>query len=244
MGALSLPHALRYLTVGYAFVQMTHGRSSSNVYRLEGYGREALFLKVAPPAESALLQGEAERLRWLAGKAPVPEFIDFAEDSRGAYLLMSAVIGTPLIAFNNADQMLQQEMVVLLGNALATLHATEIGMSFPSNPVEGVPPRSLEVEFEPLEGRQAEILRGLQARWPLAQRVFVHGDPCLPNVLVRDGELAGFVDLGGAGVGDPFKDLALALWSLEYNYGVGWEDALLGAYLGRPGSTAGSSRGR
>ena len=29
---------------------------------------------------------------------------------------------------------------------------------------------------------------------------------------------------------DPYRDLALALWSLEYNYGAGWEETFLEAY--------------
>ncbi len=57
-----------------------------------------------------------------------------------------------------------------------------------------------------------------------------HGDPCLPNVLVLNGEFSGFVDLGSAAVDDPVQDLALALWSLEYNYGAGWGETLLHAY--------------
>lgn len=45
----------------------------------------------------------------------------------------------------------------------------------------------------------------------------VHGDYCLPNILVKNGKIAGFVDLGGAGIGDPWRDYAWAIWSLEYN---------------------------
>jgi aminoglycoside phosphotransferase len=38
------------------------------------------------------------------------------------------------------------------------------------------------------------------------------------------------VDLGALGVGDRWGDLAIATWSAEWNYGPGWEDALLRAY--------------
>ena len=47
---------------------------------------------------------------------------------------------------------------------------------------------------------------------------FVHGDLCLPNIYVNEyDELAGFIDLGNAGLGDRFYDIAWLLWSLEYN---------------------------
>lgn len=45
----------------------------------------------------------------------------------------------------------------------------------------------------------------------------IHGDFCLPNILAKDDEVIGFVDLGDAGIGDPWRDYAWAIWSLEYN---------------------------
>ena len=46
---------------------------------------------------------------------------------------------------------------------------------------------------------------------------FVHGDCCLPNVMIYRGKISGFVDLGQAGRGDPWQDYAWCLWSLDYN---------------------------
>ncbi len=47
---------------------------------------------------------------------------------------------------------------------------------------------------------------------------FVHGDLCLPNILVnKENQLVGFIDLGNAGLGDKWYDYAWLLWSLEYN---------------------------
>ena len=45
----------------------------------------------------------------------------------------------------------------------------------------------------------------------------IHGDFCLPNILVKDGKISGFIDLGDAGIGDPWRDYAWCIWSLEYN---------------------------
>lgn len=60
--------------------------------------------------------------------------------------------------------------------------------------------------------------------------VLAHGDYCLPNVLVHDGELSGLVDVGGAGVASPEVDLAAGVWTLQYNYGNGFARAFLDAY--------------
>jgi aminoglycoside phosphotransferase len=60
--------------------------------------------------------------------------------------------------------------------------------------------------------------------------VLVHGDYCLPNVLVKDGALSGLVDVGGAGLGDPRQDLAAGVWTLQYNFGPGLAREFLASY--------------
>jgi aminoglycoside phosphotransferase len=63
-----------------------------------------------------------------------------------------------------------------------------------------------------------------------AGNVLIHGDYCLPNVLVEQGRLIGLVDVGRAGLGDPRDDLAAGLWTLDYNFGHGCAPAFLDAY--------------
>ena len=46
---------------------------------------------------------------------------------------------------------------------------------------------------------------------------FIHGDFCLPNILVKDGQISGFIDTEAGGIGDPWMDYAWCIWSLEYN---------------------------
>jgi kanamycin kinase len=60
--------------------------------------------------------------------------------------------------------------------------------------------------------------------------VLVHGDYCLPNVLLSDGKLSGLVDVGRAGFGNPEVDLAAGVWTLQYNYGLGCAREFLDAY--------------
>jgi aminoglycoside phosphotransferase len=60
--------------------------------------------------------------------------------------------------------------------------------------------------------------------------VLIHGDFCMPNVLVADGKLSALIDVGGAGLGDPRDDLAAGVWTLQYNYGPGLAREFLDAY--------------
>jgi kanamycin kinase len=61
--------------------------------------------------------------------------------------------------------------------------------------------------------------------------VVCHGDACAPNTLIgEDGNYCGHVDLGALGTADRWADLAIATWSLDWNYGPGLEPVLLRAY--------------
>ncbi len=67
--------------------------------------------------------------------------------------------------------------------------------------------------------------------------VLIHGDYCLPNVLVVGGRLTGLVDVGRSGLGDPRDDLAAGLWTLHYNFGHGSGPQFLESY-GAPAMAA------
>lgn len=70
------------------------------------------------------------------------------------------------------------------------------------------------------------------AQIPAIDRLVVcHGDACSPNTIIADdGSLAGHVDLGAMGSADRWADLAVATMATRWNYGTGWEEALLDAY--------------
>lgn len=225
----NLSPALERLRRDYELIPVTHGRSGAQVFRLESPNRETLYLKMVLAPATASLRGEAERLTWLHGKVPAPKVLEFHEDAEGAHLLTTAVPGSALIAFNDASDAVKRHLAARLGEALARLHTVDVtGCPFvhvaehESNPTPS---------FEREEARRAEIMDELRSRLPApATPVLLHGDPCLPNVIVMNDELSGFVDLGSAELGDPRNDLVLALWSLEYNYGAGWGETLLEAY--------------
>ena len=58
-----------------------------------------------------------------------------------------------------------------------------------------------------------------------------HGDACAPNTLLADtGRWTGHVDVDTLGLADRWADLAVATWSVSWNFGPGWERQLLDAY--------------
>ncbi len=57
-----------------------------------------------------------------------------------------------------------------------------------------------------------------------------HGDYCFPNVLIEDGSVTGYLDLGELAVADRWWDLAVGSWSTAWNIGPGWEEVFLDSY--------------
>ena len=48
----------------------------------------------------------------------------------------------------------------------------------------------------------------------------LHGDYCLPNVMLNDWRFSGFIDLGNGGMGDRHVDLYWGAWTLRFNLGT------------------------
>lgn len=75
--------------------------------------------------------------------------------------------------------------------------------------------------------------------WSVIQRdakylrsdTLLHGDYCLPNIMLNNWRFSGFIDLGCAGVGDRHVDLFWGLWSLWFNLKTNkYQDRFLDAY--------------
>jgi len=45
----------------------------------------------------------------------------------------------------------------------------------------------------------------------------LHGDYCLPNIMLDNWKPSGFIDVGGGGVGDKHVDLFWGVWTLNFN---------------------------
>lgn len=244
---MKLPMEVQGLLTGFSWRQVTIGKSNAKTYRLEQNGYPSYFLKVAPAAHIAPLQSsisplleEHRVLTWLKGKLPVPAVAYYTEEGGQAYLLTTALSGRDAASLKGA--LPPTELVSLLGKGLRTIHNLTIAgcgldrsldwamAAAQENTALGLVDES---DFDPERlGRSAqEVLKEVMATRPVHEDlVFTHGDYCLPNVIIDVAAVSGYVDWGRGGIGDPYRDIALAVRSIRYNLGPGLEEAFFAAY--------------
>lgn len=65
----------------------------------------------------------------------------------------------------------------------------------------------------------------------LKNEVLIHGDYCLPNIMLDSWRFSGFIDLGNGGIGDRHIDLFWGAWTLGFNLGTdAYRDVFFDAY--------------
>ena len=65
----------------------------------------------------------------------------------------------------------------------------------------------------------------------LQNDTLLHGDYCLPNIMLDSWRFSGFLDVGNGGVGDKHFDIFWGVWTLFFNLKTNaWYDRFLDAY--------------
>ncbi|MBC9914598.1 APH(3') family aminoglycoside O-phosphotransferase [Chitinophaga varians] len=223
----NLPTDLAHLLADMSPEPITIGYSAASVYRYTS-AHSVFYLKTQPSGQGLRL--EYEVLAWLQDKLPVPVIQYFSTHDTVDYLLTTAVDGEMLCADSYLDN--PELTVKLLADGIQLLSAL---------PIDNCPfDNSLEKK---LEAAAYNITHGLvdtsdwedNNRFPTPQAlldylianrpsqytpVFTHGDYCLPNIFGNQGQVSGFIDIGGAGVADAYQDIALCVRSLKHNFGT------------------------
>ena len=224
MKDIILPEKIRTFTDGKAYTVDEIGKSGNQVLIFED-----MVLKIEK--RSDYVEKQVRIMRWLEGKLPAPKVLAFEIQEYRSFLLMSRVKGEVACA----EYYLEHPQVLLkaLAQALKMLWALDISDC----------PNIRDLDAELTEARYrvendlvdmdnaepatfgeggfespAHLLQWLEENRPERELVFSHGDFCLPNVLLVDGEVSGFIDLGDAGVGDKWRDIALCYRSLKHNF--------------------------
>lgn len=203
----------------------TIGCSKAGVYRYSSPGK-TLYLKIEQ--KQGELEAEYRNLSWLQGRLPVPEIIEWFQNDEFDYLLMSGLDGKML---RDDEYLRNPELAVsLLAEGINMIRSLDIG----GCPIHNGTDKKLKdaemniergsVDMDDWEDDNSfsspeELLAHLRNNIPRnMETAFTHGDYCLPNILAKDRKITGFIDLGRAGVADPWQDVALCIRSLQHNF--------------------------
>ncbi len=218
MGAMEIPSAVTRVAAGDD-VAVVWSNEDGVTFEV-GDGPRRRFVKWRPRDTGLDLSPEVQRLEWAGQHISVPRVLSVGEDQEGRWFVSTPLAGES--AVSPRWQRAPEVAVATLGRGLRLMHDSLPVVSCPFS-------WSVQVRLATIADVQhAEELRDAP---PIDRLVVCHGDACSPNTIIRDdGELSGHVDLGSLGVADRWADLAIATWATNWNYGSGWEDALLRAY--------------
>lgn len=193
----------------------------ARVYYIERDG--GYYLKISP---KGTLAHEAEMTRYFHKKGIAARVLDYVSEEQD-FLLTERLAGEDC---THAAYVAEPERLCdLLATLLRTLHE-ESCENCPVPDRTGVYLATVEQNykkgmFDPIYLPAA--LRSMTAKeaWELVKAegshlrrdVLLHGDYCLPNILLDGWRFSGFIDLDNAGVGDRHIDLFWGVWTLEFN---------------------------
>ena len=221
---LLLPQLIQDLIKDKPYTVDSTGLSGSQVLL---FADSVLKIETADPEN----RKTTELMDWLHGKLPAPEILAFCSQDGLDYTLMTRIPGKMAC---DTEYLEQPELLLsLLADTLKQLWALDIS-ACPRKQTPGellnlaryrVEHDLVDVEntepdtFGPGGFRDpAELLHWLEDHQPELDPVLVHGDFCLPNLFFDDKKLSGLIDLGHAGVGDRYLDIALCYRSLKHNF--------------------------
>ena len=182
-----------------------------------------VYCKIAPAGR---LAQEAQMTEYFHGKGLAPAVLDYRTGARDL-LVTRAAEGEDA---THPDYLSDPaRLAAVMGKGLRALHDSD---------ASGCPvPRRMDGYFALVE---ANYQRGMfdpsylssHAHFATAAEAYavyqngkdalkndtlIHGDYCLPNIMLRNFRISAFVDVGNGGVGDRHVDLFWGAWSLVYN---------------------------
>lgn len=172
------------------------------------------------------LARQAEMMRYFHRKGLSTSVITYISDAED-WLLTEKIHGDDCTMAKYLEQ--PERLCDILAERLALLHS----MDFTDCPIQNHTERLLakaehnkrmgtynKDEFPDSFGYTSaeEAWAVVESKSHLLQNdTLLHGDYCLPNIILNDWAFAGFIDLDNAGVGDKHVDVFWATWSLFFN---------------------------
>ncbi|MCL2703376.1 MAG: aminoglycoside 3'-phosphotransferase [Defluviitaleaceae bacterium] len=180
------------------------------------------FLKSMPKGR---LEREAAMTRYFRGKGLAANVLAYISDERD-WLLTSKIHGDDGIAPKHLEH--PERLCDIFAEQLALLHSMDF-TDCPANHTEqyltGAAENKRNGTYDKSRFPDRRGYASEEEAWTIVENhghllktdTLLHGDYCLPNVILNDWRFSGFIDLGRGGAGDRHIDLFWAAWTLAWN---------------------------
>ena len=177
--------------------------------------------------EKGSLQKEAEMTRYFHKKGLAAEVL-FYESGDCDFLLTSRVPGEDCTheTYLAAPKRLAETLAEIL-RELHSLDSSDCPVDRTESYVRSVDEGYTSTRFDrsillpgmTLSDREGEYAFFTARKHLLENHTLIHGDACLPNVMLDGWRFSGLIDLGNGGRADRHIDLFWGAWTLSYNLG-------------------------
>ncbi len=187
-------------------------------------GQERFFLK---SAAAGTLKTEADMTRYFHSKGLGAEVMGYLSSEKD-WLLTRAVPGEDCTFANYWDD--PKRLCDTTASLLRQLHeestegcpVTDRCGAYLANARHGYETGYCEMDLFP---EQDWSFSSAEEAWKLiigngkylTNDTLLHGDYCLPNIMLDDWKFTGFIDVGRGGVGDRHIDIFWGVWTLYFN---------------------------
>lgn len=231
-----LPIEIKKHVLGMKGIENIVGCTEAKVIQYSGNGK-TMYLKIDKKNEE--FTREQKIYNWLKNKLSVPSVVESYNSDEYDYLLLTEAKG--IMAADDKMLIEPTHTINSLAKGIKELQKIVIKDCPFDSTIEyklEKAKKRIEKGLVSLEGSvdcggfktPQEIYDFLVKNKPTENLVFTHGDYCLPNVLI-DGKDISFIDLGRAGIGDIWQDIALCVRSLKHNFGTNKYSKLFFEYL-------------
>ena len=195
------------------------------------------FLK---SASKGSLEREAAMTRYLHGKGLAAEVLIYISEKRD-WMLTEKIDGDDCIAAKYLEN--PERLCDTLAEQLALLHAEDFSGCPTQNHTElylAIAGQNRRFDtFDKSHFPNSFGYASAEEAWAVLEKhahllktdTLIHGDYCLPNIILDDWRFSGFIDLSNGGVGDRHVDVFWGIWSLFFNLKTNkYRDRFIDAY--------------
>jgi kanamycin kinase len=232
-----LPPQVRAAHDGWE-VRLLQAPYSTATWKLRSQTDDVRFVKVAWDDLYPSLADERDRMSWARRHLHVPEVVDYGRQDGIEWLVTTWVPGTDATRVSDDPE----SVVRALAEGLRRFHETptddcpfdftlDVALEHVARRVHGGREMWDDLHEEYKHMTPVQVLEELLRTRPSSEDVVVcHGDYCFPNMLLEDGVVTGYLDLGELGLADRWWDIAVGAWSVTWNVDPKWEPAFYESY--------------